>query len=139
MTLDYSALQKACGQLETSIAYLESEQSRQDAGLRQQFRSSVIQSFEYTYELAIKMIRRQLEQIVANPGELREINFMDLMRRAFEAGLILSVSAYKIFREKRNMTTHTYDADKAEAVLEGMHDFLTEMQFLLKELRNRND
>jgi len=139
MTLDYSALQKACGQLETSMAYFESEQSRQDAGLRLQFRSAVIQSFEYTYELAIKMIRRQLEQIVANPGELREMNFMDLIRRAFEAGLIMSVPAYKIFREKRNMTTHTYDADKAEAVLEGMHDFLTEIHFLLKELRNRND
>ncbi len=85
------------------------------------------------------MIRRQLEQIVANPGELREINFMDLIRRAFEAGLIVSVPAYKIFREKRNMTTYTYDTDKAEAVLEGMHDFLTEIHFLLKELRNRND
>lgn len=139
MKLDYSALQKACGQLETSMAYYESDQSRQDAGLRLQFRSSVIHSFEYTYEVAIKMIRRQLDQIVANPGELREMNFMDLIRRAADAGLITSVPAYKIFREKRNTTSHTYHEDTAEAVLEGMHDFLAEICFLLKELRRRND
>lgn len=138
MKLDYSALQKAFGQLKTSMEYYGSEQSRQDDGLQLQFRSSVIQSFEYTYELAIKMIRRQLDQIVANPSELREMNFLDVMRGAFEAGLIKSVAAYKVFREKRNMTSHTYDEDKAAEVLEAMDEFVSEINFLLDELRRRN-
>lgn len=138
MKLDYSALQKAFGQLKTSMEYYGSEQSRQDDGLQLQFRSSVIQSFEYTYELAIKMIRRQLDQIVANPSELREMNFLDVMRGAFEAGLIKSVAAYKVFREKRNMTSHTYDEDKAAEVLEAMDEFVSKINFLLDELRRRN-
>ena len=138
MKLDYSARQKAFGQLKISMEYYGSEQSRQDEGLRLQFRSSVIQSFEYTYELAIKMIRRQLDRIVANPGELREMNFLDVMRGAFEAGLIKSVAAYKVFREKRNMTSHTYDEDKAAEVLKAMDEFVSEINFLLDELRRRN-
>ena len=138
MKLDYSALQKAFGQLKTSMEYYESEQSRRDDGLRLQFRSSVIQSFEYTYELAIKMIRRQLDQIVANPSELREMNFLDVMRGASEAGLIKSVAAYKVFREKRNMTSHAYDEDKAAEVLEAMDEFVSEINFLLDELHRRN-
>ena len=120
------------------MEYYESDQSRQDDGLRLQFRSSVIQSFEYTYELAVKMIRRQLDQIVDNPGELRAMNFLDVMRSASEAGLIKRVAAYKVFREKRNMTSHTYDPDKAAEVLEGMSEFLEEVHFLLDELRRRN-
>ena len=120
------------------MEYYESEQSRRDDGLRLQFRSSVIQSFEYTYELAIKMIRRQLDQIVANPSELREMNFLDVMRGASEAGLIKSVAAYKVFREKRNMTSHAYDEDKAAEVLEAMDEFVSEINFLLDELRRRN-
>lgn len=138
MKLDNSALQKAFGQLKTSMEYYESEQSRRDDGLRLQFRSSVIQSFEYTYELAIKMIRRQLDQIVANPSELREMNFLDVMRGASEAGLIKSVAAYKVFREKRNMTSHAYDEDKAAEVLEAMDEFVSEINFLLDELHRRN-
>ena len=138
MKLDNSALQKAFGQLKTSMEYYESEQSRRDDGLRLQFRSSVIQSFEYTYELAIKMIRRQLDQIVANPSELREMNFLDVMRGASEAGLIKSVAAYKVFREKRNMTSHAYDEDKAAEVLEAMDESVSEINFLLDELHRRN-
>ncbi len=37
------------------------------------------------------------------------------------------------------MGSYCFASPKAEAVLEGMHDFLTEIHFLLKELRNRND
>jgi len=138
MKLDYSSLEKAMAQLEKSLAYLDSEMSRDDPDLRMQFRAASIQAFEYTYELAVKMIRRQLEQIVSNPAELREMAFMDLIRSASEAGLVKDVRAYKVFREKRNITSHTYDDAKAEYVLSGIDVFLDNTRFLLKELKRRN-
>ena len=138
MVIDYSAFEKALTQLEKSIRFLNSEASRNDAELREQFRAAVIQAFEYTYELAIKMIRRQLEQIVATPAELREMAFMDLIRTAAEAGLVREVPPFKVYREMRNITSHVYDEDKAEEILSIMDSFIQNTYFLLGELKRRN-
>ncbi len=136
--LDSSSLQKAVAQLETSLGYLRSESARRDSGLRTQFRAAAIQAFEYTYELGVRMIRRQLGEIVANPGELHEINFLDLMRRAADAGLIRTAPPFRVYREKRNVTSHAYDEARAEEVVAALDDFVADMRFLLGELERRN-
>ena len=138
MKIDYSALEKAIGQMEKSRGFLHSEMAKKNKDLYEQFRASAIQAFEHTYELALKMLRRQLEQIVANPPELREMAFMDFIRTAYEAGLVLDVPAFKIYREKRNITAHTYDADKAEDILEILDSFLRDVRYLRDELKKRN-
>lgn len=137
-TLDCSSLERAVAQLEKSYDYLHSPLGREKPDLREQFRAAAIQAFEYTYELAVKMIRRQLEQIVANPAELRQMAFMDLMRTAAEAGLIREAPPFKIYREKRNLTSHTYDVERAKEVVGVINDFLHDLRFVLEELRKRN-
>lgn len=136
--IDFSSLEKALGQLETSVRYLHSEASRNDPELRQQFRAATIQTFEFTYELAVKMIRRQLEEIVASPAELRELAFRDLMRTAAEAGLVRDAPSFFLYRDKRNITSHTYDAEKAEEVVSVLDSFLADVRFLVGELARRN-
>lgn len=138
MKLDISPFEKAVLQLEKSIRYLRSDMARKDENLREQFRGAVIQAFEYTYELGVKMLRRQLEQIIPNPAETREMNFLDFIRSAAEAGLVKDVPGYRLYREKRNITSHTYDVNKAEEILAVMDDFMLEMRFLLAELKKRN-
>lgn len=138
MKLNYSALEKAIEQLEKSRTFLRSDMARGNKDLYEQFRAAAIQAFEYTYELALKMIRRQLDQIVANPAELREMAFMDFIRTAYEAGLVRDVPAFKIYREKRNITAHTYDAAKAEEILGVLDAFLKDVQHVLEELKRRN-
>lgn len=138
MKLDISPFEKALMQLERSLAYLDSDLARQDAGIKEQFRAATIQAFEYSYELGIKMLRRQLEQIAANPAEIREMAFMDMIRSGAEAGLVKNVPFYRVFREKCNITSHAYDETKAEEVVAVLQDFLVEMQFLLHELTRRN-
>jgi nucleotidyltransferase substrate binding protein (TIGR01987 family) len=130
--------EKALTQLEKSLSYLKSELARQDDELRQQFRAAAIQAFEYTYELSVKMLRRQLEQILANPAELREMAFMDLIRTAAEAGLVKDVAAFRIYREMRNITSYTYDENKAEQILAVLDQFVRDMHFILSELGRRN-
>lgn len=107
MKLDTSAFEDALGQLETSLGYLNSDLARRDAGLRKQFRAATIQAFEYNYDLAARMVRRQLAQIVLNPSELRAMPFMDLMRTAADSGLIRDARPFHLYREKRNITSHT--------------------------------
>jgi nucleotidyltransferase substrate binding protein (TIGR01987 family) len=138
MKLYVKPFEKALGQLEKSLYYVSSELASRDVELRQQFRAAAIQAFEYTYELSFKMLRRMLEQIVPNPGELREMAFMDLIRTAAEAGLIQDVAAFRVYREMRNITSHTYDEEKAEQMLTVLDQFVIDMRFILVELERRN-
>ncbi len=62
MSLDYSPLANAIAQLEKSLAYANSPAALADAGLREQLRNSVIQCFDFTYELSWKMLKRYLEE-----------------------------------------------------------------------------
>ena len=138
MKLDYASLESAVAQLQRSFDYLHSDLARKDAGLREQFRAAAIQAFEFSYELAIKMIRRQLALIVANPGALRETDFADLMRDAADAGIVRDAPAYMRYREMRNTTSHTYDARRAEEVVAAIDEFLHDMRHLLTKLEERN-
>ena len=138
MKLDYSSLESAVAQLQRSFDYLHSDLARSDAGLREQFRAATIQAFEFSYELAVRMIRRQLTQIVANPDELREIDFADMMRDAADAGIVRDAPTYMRYREMRNRTSHTYNAERAEETAAAIDEFLGDMRLLLKELGERN-
>jgi nucleotidyltransferase substrate binding protein (TIGR01987 family) len=138
VVLDLSHLEKAVRQLEKSLSYLNSELARNDSELRDQFRAASIQAFEFTYELAVKLLRRQLEQIVPNPSELRALAFMELIRTGAEAGLVEDVARYRLYREKRNITSHTYDEELAEDVISVVAPFLADARQLLAELKRRN-
>lgn len=70
MTLDYLPLANAIAQLEKSLAYAHTPAALADAGLGEQLRNSVIQCFEFTYELSWKMLKRYLEATEASPAEL---------------------------------------------------------------------
>ncbi len=138
MKLDYSPLENAVNQLQRSFDYLHGDLARTDSHLREQFRAATIQAFEFTYELAVKMTRRQLAQIVANPDALRKMDFADQMRDAADAGIVREAPPYIRYRELRNKTSHTYDADRAEETVLVIDEFLRDMRFLLQELQKRN-
>jgi|SRR5579872_3388971 len=138
MKLNIEPLKKALSQLEKSMDYLHSNLAQNDRDLYAQFRNSSIQCFEFTYELSYKMIRRQLEQIVDIPLELRHMNFADFIRTAADAGLIPDVKRFIRYRERRNLTSHTYDEKKADEIIAILDDFLGDIHFLFKELSMRN-
>ena len=138
MKIDFSSLEKAVTQLQKSFEYLHSDLAKKDSDLREQFRAATIQGFEFSYELAIKMIRRQLTGILPNPHKLQEVDFADLMRIAADAGLIRDPLSYIEYREMRNRTSHTYNVDQAEQTVSEMDKFLSDMRLLIKELKERN-
>ena len=138
MKIDVSPLERAAAQLRRSLDYLHSDLARNDAGLREQFRAASIQAFQFTYALAVKMIRRQLAQISPNPDELRRMSFADLMRDAADAGIVRDARAYVHYREVRNRTSYAYNEEQAESIVAILADFRGEIDFLLATLRERN-
>ena len=136
--LDISPLTRAIGQLQRSYDYLHSDLAKQDGGLHEQFRAATIQAFEFTYELAIRMIRRQLAGIMASPDHVHAIDFADLMREAADAGLVREVQSFMRYREMRNKTSHTYNVEEAERTVAIIDGFLRDVRYLLGELEGRN-
>jgi nucleotidyltransferase substrate binding protein (TIGR01987 family) len=139
MNLDYSSLANAIGQLEKSIAFATSDLAREDEELFEQLRNSVIQCFEFTYELSSKMLKRYLEEAAASPEEIDFSTFQNLIRLGNEKGLLRSDwLRWKAYRQARTNSSHTYDRDKAEAVYDIAPDFLAEARHLYQRLTERS-
>lgn len=94
-------------------------------------RDAVIQRFEFTYELAWKMLKLSLEKegiIARSPRET--------LQEALQTGFIADGNAWSELQQKRNLTTHTYDEGLAEEVYQYIHDFgLILFQHLAEETK----
>lgn len=139
MSLELASLESAVAQLEEALHYYDSDLAARDPALKMQLRAAAIQAFEFTYELSFKMIKRHLEMASANPAQLDEMSFNEIMREAFRVGLVPSeLSVWKQYRKNRGTTSHTYDKAKAQKVFESVPAFLHEARYLLDQLRKRN-
>ena len=97
-------------------------------------RDACIQRFEYTYELSIKLIKRYIEQEMPLSENVDRLNYRDLLRIAFEIGLVKDVEKWFQYREARNLTSLTYDENKAQAVYDVLPEFAIQAQWLLEQL-----
>lgn len=133
MPLDTSALARATDRLAEGLARYELDRS--DA----QIRDGLIQRFEFTYDLAHKLLRRALEAAAANPAEIDRMDFATTIRTADEQGLLeRGWPRWRRYREMRNITSHTYDEAKAAQVVAALPEFLGEAQMLLRRLEQRH-
>jgi nucleotidyltransferase substrate binding protein (TIGR01987 family) len=139
VNLDFSPLASAISQLEKSLTFATSDMAKNNSDLFEQFRNSVIQCFEFTYELSHKMLKRYLEATAANPAEIDLSTFQNLIRLGNEKGLLRSDwSVWRDYRHARSNSSHTYDGHKAEAVYGIAVDFLGEAKFLYQQLRDKS-
>ncbi len=97
-------------------------------------RAAVVKAFEFTYESAIRFIRRQLSEGTLTDEELKAMNFRDMLRAAADSGLIAEPIAWIEYREIRNTTSHVYGKSKSSKVLPVADNFLKDVHFLLAEL-----
>lgn len=137
MALDLSALGEALAALDKSLGYLHGELAN-DPDLREQFRAASIQGFEFTYEVAFKMLKRQLEAMAGSPSEVDTMTFVQIIRAGADAGLVPDVGRFRDYRDKRNITSHSYDRQKAEEIVAVLPAFASDARFLLAELNRRN-
>jgi nucleotidyltransferase substrate binding protein (TIGR01987 family) len=139
MSIDFSTLGSAINQLEKSLQYSTSQMAQTDLGLFEQLRNSVIQCFEFTYELSHKMLKRYIEETTASPEEIDLSTFQNLIRLGSEKGLLRSDwLRWKEYRQARTDSSHTYDEDRAEVVYKIAPDFLLEAKYLYQQLMDRS-
>lgn len=89
-----SRLAEACAQVENSF-----------------IRDSVIQRFEFSWELAWKLLKIRLSQL-----GIEALNPREVFRQALAAGLIDDGNAWSEAQRQRNLTSHTYDEALSIAV-----------------------
>jgi nucleotidyltransferase substrate binding protein (TIGR01987 family) len=82
-----SRLEEACAQTENSF-----------------IRDSVIQRFEFSWELAWKMLKLRLSYL-----GIEALNPREVIRQSLQAGLIEDGNAWSEAQRQRNLTSHTYD------------------------------
>jgi nucleotidyltransferase substrate binding protein (TIGR01987 family) len=100
-------------------------------------RDGVIQRFEYSHELALKLMRRALETVYGD--DVDKMAYNDVLRTAAERGLIENVDRWFEYRVARNKTSHTYDAATAAAVFACSRPFLVDAQEFLLRLNDLSD
>ena len=101
-------------------------------------RADTGQAFEFTYELAVKTVRRRLAQIVSNPDALRGMDFADMMRDAAGASLVRDAPDFMRYRDMRNGVPHTCNAERTEETVAAMDEFLRDTRVLLAALQGRD-
>ena len=101
-------------------------------------RDSMIQRFEYTYSLSLKMIKRYFSGGAFVFENIDDMTFNEMIRQANKMGLLRSnLEKWDDFRQKRNLTSHTYDEKIAQEVASIIEDFALEAQFLLAKLKDK--
>jgi len=100
-------------------------------------RDSVIQRFEYSYELAWKMLRRYLVEDMG-AETLAPLSRKDLFRLAADKQLINDPLPWFEYHVARNTTSNTYDEAVAEKVYQAAKTFFIDASHLLAELERRN-
>lgn len=131
MKLDTTAFENALASLDKGLSRALAEP--QDEELR----DACIQRFEFTFELAWKTLKRRLELDLPNAQELETMSYREFIRVGAERGLIDDVAAWFIYREKRNLTSHTYNAAKAAEVFAVLPAFAGNARALLNRLKAR--
>jgi nucleotidyltransferase substrate binding protein (TIGR01987 family) len=133
MLLDLSSFDKALASLDRAAI------RAQAAPADEELRDAVIQRFEYTYELAWKMLKRHLEQVVPDPARMDGLSFRELIREGAERGIVAEAEPWFEYRHQRSLTSHAYNAEPAALVFQTALRFRDAARNLLSELERRNE
>ena len=132
-TLDISALKNAENRLNEMLARYKKEANDEAV------RDSVIQRFEFTYSIALKTLRKYFIERAFVLEEVNQMSFNEMIRTASQLNLLVSnLEKWTVYREMRNMTSHTYDEEIALQVVSIIPDFSKEIAYLITRLKESN-
>ena len=138
MSLDITSMHKAIYSLEIALKVYESylTGSEKDPDFIRTLKAGVVQNFEFTYELAWKFMRRWVEINVRST--IIGITRRELYRYAAENGLIEDIAKWMDYNEARNITSHTYDEEKANLIVSKAFEFKEDAIAFYSALEERN-
>ena len=92
--------------------------------------AGAVQAFEFCYELAWKMMKR----VLATQG-VEASSPKDTFRKAALAKIIDDPEVWFDFLDKRNLTSHTYERENLEAIVEIFDLFSVELAKAIKRMQ----
>jgi nucleotidyltransferase substrate binding protein (TIGR01987 family) len=95
------------------ISLLESDDALENDPENTFIKDSLIQRYEYTIELAWKVMKDYLE----DQGFIDVTSPKKVIRKAFEEGIIQDASEWMAALNGRNITSHAYDETKANEII----------------------
>lgn len=95
-------------------------------------RDASIQRFEYTFELTWKILRR-----ISKIEGLEAASPRQSIRNAFQLGLISETDIWFQFLEDRNLTSHTYNEERAESVYQSAKKFPVAVSSLISLIEKK--
>lgn len=112
----FNNFDKALAKLEEAVHYVEEniieEEKHADPILSNILKQGLIQSFEYTHELAWNVMR----DYAAYQGNMEIRGSRDAAREAFSMGLIKEGEVWMEMIMSRNKTSHTYNEETADSI-----------------------
>ena len=91
---------------------------------------ATIQRFEFTFELAWKLMQEILKE-----NRMEEVyGVKSVFRKSATLGLIEDPIVWFDFLEARNLSTHTYDSDESRKIYEKTKDFPKLIDSLLEKV-----
>lgn len=141
MALDLSSLQKAIFSMERAVRISAEKMALPGTpgDEIELLKAGVIQNFEFTFELCWKFMQRWIRENRTPEDADHPRSRKELFRLAAQNGLIADPLSWFTFSEQRNLTSHTYDEQTAQAVFETAIRFLPDATYLLRQLEASND
>lgn len=125
--LDLTALKKSLATLRKATKLDLNDELVRDASIKR---------FEFTYEIAWKMMQRHLVWTGQTDAVL--LPRKELFRQAARHSLIEDPIRWFDHQEGRNLTSHTYNEDNAKKLVALLKDFVTDTVKLLAALKEHH-
>lgn len=130
--IDLTPLRRAVAVLAEALQFWHLQP--EGSALKPHLRSAVIQSFEFSYELSLRLLRRVLMERASSADTVVDLSFNDVLRLGADQGLLPDALAWRQWRELRNAISHAYNEAKAQAVAEQVGRFNADAVALLVRL-----
>ncbi|MDP4239309.1 MAG: nucleotidyltransferase substrate binding protein [Bacteroidota bacterium] len=120
-------------------AFSQLERFMQEEALNEMEEQGLIKAFEYTYELSWKT----LQDLLKDKGYTDVVGPKPVIEQSFQDGYIVDGKGWMRMHVSRNLTSHTYDEETAEEIIESIRNeyfhLLKSLQTRLKEELNTTD
>ena len=139
--LDISALKRAAAAFDNALAFADMVEAKPAHRLAsyelEAARASVIQHFEFSYELCWKTMKRYIGMDLGSDADI--LTRKDIFRISAEKRLIDDFRRWVEFHGARNRTSHTYDAGIAGEVYAVARTFAAYLRKFVATMEQRTE
>lgn len=132
MNIDISNLKSALQTLITSMDTLEKNKTCDFADMLE---DSCIKRFEYTLEIARKLMKRVLKKVYGKLEEELTVNNTFRFMQGYK--FIANWENWREYYEKRNNTAHEYNLEKSRKLIEIIPQFIIDAKTLANNLEEK--